>query len=112
MDLTIVSTVNPVLQEPYYPGMPLVSCFASSDRRFKDNSVDMGTGFDCLSPWANTNSSKISPEQMANRMILVSLMAAHNFTNYDGEWWHYSLQGEPFPETYFDFPIQKDCCVV
>ena len=77
---------------------------------FKDNSIDMGTGFDCLSPWANTQSDKITAEQMANRTVLVNLMAEHNFTNYDGEWWHYTLQGEPFPDTYFDFPIQKDCC--
>lgn len=111
MDLTIVSLANPVEQETYYPGQPLVSCFASADRRFKDNSIDMGTGFDCLSPWANTASDKVSAEQMANRLVLVDLMAGRNFTNYDGEWWHYTFQGEPFPETYYDFPIQKDCCV-
>jgi D-alanyl-D-alanine dipeptidase len=42
-------------------------------------------------------------------MILVNLMSRNNFTNYSGEWWHYTLRSEPYPDTYFDFPIQKEC---
>ena len=36
-------------------------------------------------------------------------MQSQGFVNYSEEWWHYTLQGEPFPDTYFDFPIQRDC---
>jgi zinc D-Ala-D-Ala dipeptidase len=50
-----------------------------------------------------------SDEQHDNRMILLNLMEVGEFKNYAGEWWHYTLQNEPFPDTYFDFPIQRDC---
>jgi D-alanyl-D-alanine dipeptidase len=32
-------------------------------------------------------------------------MTASGFGAYDLEWWHYTLDDEPFPDTYFDFPI-------
>lgn len=108
VDLTIVKL--PIQsQEIYYPGQPLVNCYAPYNERFYDNSIDMGTGFDCLSPYANTNTDLVGSEQHDNRMILFNLMSSKNFTNYSGEWWHYTLQNEPFPNTYFNFPIQK-CC--
>lgn len=53
VDLTLVPYPVPS-QEVYYPGQPLVNCFDTVERRFHDNTLDMGTGFDCLSPYANT----------------------------------------------------------
>ena len=44
---------------------------------------------------------------MANRLLLKSLMEKHGFINYDKEWWHYTLADEPFPDTYFDFPVAQ-----
>ena len=32
-------------------------------------------------------------------------MEASGFERYDCEWWHYVLSDEPYPDTYFDFPI-------
>jgi D-alanyl-D-alanine dipeptidase len=38
--------------------------------------------------------------------MLVSAIARHGFKNYDKEWWHYTLENEPYPDTVFDFPIE------
>ena len=48
----------------------------------------------------------LSPEQFNNRMILRSLMLRHGFQPIDSEWWHFTLKDEPFPDTYFTFPVQ------
>ncbi len=68
--------------------------------------LDMGTHFDFFSPKSWTADPTIGPEQRANRMLLASVMRRHGFRGYDKEWWHFTLRGEPFPETYFDFPVQ------
>lgn len=47
----------------------------------------------------------ISEEQYANRMILRNAMLAHGFRPYDCEWWHFTLGDEPYPDTYFTFPV-------
>ena len=47
----------------------------------------------------------INQEQYDNRMILQKAMLAHGFKAYDCEWWHFTLANEPFPDTYFTFPI-------
>ena len=49
----------------------------------------------------------ITPEQFQNRMILRQAMMRHGFRPFDTEWWHFTLDKEPFPETYFTFPVQK-----
>lgn len=50
---------------------------------------------------------KISAEQFRNRMILRAAMMKHGFRPYDNEWWHFTLRDEPYPNTYFDFPVQR-----
>ncbi len=104
VDLTIVPLPLPP-QETYLPGQPLYECFLDADRRFKDNSIDMGTGFDCFHEYSHTANPKIGAQQRLNRLALKSLMEKHGFVNYEMEWWHYTLRNEPFPDTYFDFPI-------
>lgn len=47
----------------------------------------------------------INEQQYRNRMILREAMLAHGFKPYDCEWWHFTLRDEPFPDTYFTFPI-------
>jgi D-alanyl-D-alanine dipeptidase len=66
----------------------------------------MGTPFDFFSPKSWTADPTISPEQHANRMLLAAAMGHRGFRGYDKEWWHFTLRGEPFPETYFDFPVR------
>ena len=48
----------------------------------------------------------ITPDQFHNRMILRQAMLRHGFMPFDTEWWHFTLKDEPFPETYFTFPVQ------
>jgi len=68
--------------------------------------LDMGTPFDFFSPKSWPASPAVTPEQHANRMLLASAMRRRGFRPYDREWWHFTLRGEPFPATYFDFPVK------
>jgi D-alanyl-D-alanine dipeptidase len=67
--------------------------------------VDMGSGFDFFGEISHHGTDLITPEQAANRSILRDAMVAAGFAPYPEEWWHYSLVGEPYPDTYFDFPV-------
>ena len=49
----------------------------------------------------------ITAEQFANRMILRAAMLRHGFKPLDTEWWHFTLKDEPFPDTYFNFPVKQ-----
>lgn len=49
----------------------------------------------------------ITQQQYDNRMILQKAMTSHGFKPYDCEWWHFTLLNEPFPNTYFTFPIAR-----
>ncbi len=53
-----------------------------------------------------TNDS-ITPAQFANRMMLRNAMIRHGFKPLDTEWWHFTLKDEPFPDTYFTFPVKQ-----
>jgi D-alanyl-D-alanine dipeptidase len=68
--------------------------------------LDMGTHFDFFSPKSWTDDPTVSPQQHANRMVLADAMRRRGFRGYDKEWWHFTLRAEPFPDTYFDFPVQ------
>ncbi len=104
LDLTIVPVPVPE-QEAYHPGRELSACFLPASDRFRDSSIDMGTGFDCFHTLAHTANKEVGPVQRANRLLLKTLMERQGFVNYDLEWWHFTLKNEPFPNTYFDFPI-------
>ncbi|MFD1659610.1 M15 family metallopeptidase [Streptomyces caeni] len=104
MDLTIVRLpAGPT--RPYVPGRPLVPCYAPRDQRFPDNSVDMGTGFDCFDTLAHTDNPRIVGEQRANRELLKGTLHKLGLVNLAEEWWHYTYEPEPYPDTYFDFPV-------
>ncbi|MBO6169653.1 MAG: phosphatase PAP2 family protein [Bacteroidales bacterium] len=49
----------------------------------------------------------ISQEQFANRMLLRKVMLSHGFKPLDSEWWHFTLNNEPFPNNYFNFPVSE-----
>ena len=68
--------------------------------------IDMGTGFDFFGPESRPENPTMSPAQHAHRLLLKVLMDRHDFNPYPMEWWHFTLRNEPFPETYFDFPVQ------
>ncbi len=105
VDLTIVPLPVPP-QEEYKPGQKLFECFMPAKRRFQDNSIDMGTGFDCFHELSHPANQKVKPQQRAARLLLKTLMEKQGFRYYDKEWWHFTLKDEPFPDTYFDFPIE------
>jgi D-alanyl-D-alanine dipeptidase len=69
------------------------------------DALDMGTPFDFLSPQSGMN-GKVSAEARANRKTLADAMRARGFISYDKEWWHFTLRNEPFPNSYFDFPVR------
>lgn len=68
--------------------------------------LDMGSSFDFFGPISWPDTHEINAQQRANRLLLRRLMLEHGFAPYPKEWWHFSLKDEPFPDTYFDFPIQ------
>ena len=108
VDLTLVETPG-IANPPYVPGQPLVDCAAPQEIRFPDDSIDMGTGFDCFDTLANTADPRIGGDQFKNRTVLLEGLAREGFVNYDKEWWHYTYaptdRGEPYPDTFFDFPV-------
>ncbi|MFJ5179779.1 M15 family metallopeptidase [Streptomyces griseoviridis] len=106
MDLTIVGLpARPT--RPYRPGEPLVPCYAPRAARFPDNSLDMGTGFDCFDPLAHTLDPRVQGRQRANRLLLKTTLEDLGFVNLAEEWWHYTFTPEPHPDTYFDFPVTR-----
>lgn len=74
------------------------------DEAGSTHEFDMGSGFDFfgLESWPDSHS--VSAQQRANRVLLRNLMIANGFSPYAQEWWHFTLRGEPHPDTYFDFP--------
>ena len=67
--------------------------------------LDMGSPFDLFSEVSHPDCREISEEQFANRMLLQHAMCRNGFQPIDCEWWHFTLQNEPYPETYFNFPV-------
>lgn len=68
--------------------------------------LDMGSNFDLFSVKSWPDNSDVSPQHRANRLLLRTLMMKHGFVPYSKEWWHFSLEKEPYPTTYFDFPVK------
>ena len=69
--------------------------------------VAMGGGHDLMDPISHHGARDITPAEARNRQQLCSIMERCGFVRYDCEWWHYTLRDEPFPDTYFDFPITQ-----
>lgn len=74
--------------------------------RTTEQDLDMGTIFDFFGEASHTASNMISDKAKKNRILLLQLMEQHGFINYEKEWWHFRLKNEPFPYTYFDFPVR------
>ena len=102
VDLTLVRL--PARAQPRWDGS-LRPCY--SRRRFPDNGVNMGTGYDCFDTLAHTLDPRIKGRARANRLLLKRTLEAAGFENYENEWWHYTLAGEPYPDRYFDFPVER-----
>lgn len=83
-----------------------------------EQEVDMGGTFDWFGPESHPSfggdpktgrykpNNQITEEQFHNRMILREAMIRHGFKPVGSEWWHFTLKNEPYPHTYFTFPVE------
>ena len=69
--------------------------------------VDMGGTFDYFGERSHPDYKNITDQQYKNRMILREAMMDHGFKPLDEEWWHFTLENEPYPDTYFTFPVNE-----
>lgn len=120
------ANVNDTLMKPYfYPALDKSVLFAQGYIAKKsghtrgstvdltlfdmktEKEVDMGGTFDWFGPESHPDFRGITPAQYANRMILRRAMMRHGFKPISSEWWHFTLKKEPFPNTYFTFPVKQ-----
>lgn len=105
VDLTIMPNTTPTT-DTYKPGQALVACTAPYGKRFKDGSIDMGTGYDCMDELSHSSNQSLNKTALKNRKLLSKLMQENGFKPYPEEWWHFTLKSEPFPDTYFNFLVK------
>jgi len=103
VDLTVVPAGSSA--PAFEPGARYGNCDAAWRERAPDNSIDMGTGFDCFSARSYTHSSAISGAERANRDRLLAAMTKQGFHNYFREWWHFEYRRGSEPVAY-DVPIE------
>ncbi|HBJ89617.1 MAG TPA: peptidase M15 [Gammaproteobacteria bacterium] len=68
--------------------------------------LDMGTPWDFFDLTSWGESDALSVQQRANRALLRALMTKHGFMPLREEWWHFTLENEPYPDTYFNFLVR------
>ena len=68
--------------------------------------VDMGGTFDLFSEISHPDYKKLTKKQKKNRQILRDAMVKAGFNPIDSEWWHFTLNNEPYQDTYFDFDVE------
>jgi D-alanyl-D-alanine dipeptidase len=66
----------------------------------------MGTPFDFFSPHSWPSDRTVSRTAQRNRALLAQAMARRGFRPYGEEWWHFTLRHQPYPHSYFDFPVR------
>jgi len=100
VDLTLVPLGKEITET-----QAVAACSAPQGNEAPDGSLPMGTTFDCFDTKANLGAPGVSAREEENRETLRAAMLAHGFKDYSPEWWHFTLGKEPYPDTYFDFPI-------
>ena len=102
VDLTLVALPAP----PVAPSAAQAygACTGPAEARAPDNSVDMGTGFDCFDPLSHTKPAASPRRRRRWRRHLVEAMARQGFRNYHKEWWHFTLTRAPHGPA-FNVPI-------
>jgi D-alanyl-D-alanine dipeptidase len=104
VDLTLVPL--DAADNPGSTATNAIACTAPQGDLAPDGSEAMGTTFDCFDVKANTAAAGLTEVERKNRAVLVEAMRARGFNNYAKEWWHFTLSPEPYPDTFFDFPIE------
>ncbi len=113
-----------LMKNQYYPKVPKSQLFnlgfiASKSGHTRGSTVDltivdlktgkeldMGFPYDFFGVESHPFFKNITKEQQKNRFYLRKVMLANGFKPYDNEWWHFTLKNEPFPKTYFNFPVE------
>jgi zinc D-Ala-D-Ala dipeptidase len=105
VDLTLVRL--PAKPQPVWTRREfgLTPCTAPKARRYPDNSVGMGTSYDCFDTRSHTANARGRARR--NRRLLERTMEAAGFDGYSKEWWHFTLRDERYPDRYFDFPVAR-----
>ena len=105
VDLTLVKL--PAKPQPIWTRREfgLVPCTAPKPDRYPDNSVGMGTSYDCFDTRSHTFNGKGRARR--NRLLLKRTMEDAGFEYYANEWWHFTLRDERYPDRYFDFPVAR-----
>ncbi len=103
VDLSVVTKGSQ--QPPYDPAAHYGSCAGPSEARAPDNSLDMGTGYDCFDAKSWTRAAGLTAEQRKRRMLLLQAMTRRGFVNYKREWWHFSYPAAD-PRREYDFPVR------
>ena len=102
VDLTLV----PLPRQPaadFDPSANYGACIGPATERAPDDTIDMGTGFDCFDLKSHTGEENIAAEAKRRRTLLVNAMEKQGFRNYAREWWHFDYTGDG--GGYYDFPI-------
>ena len=68
--------------------------------------LNMGSPYDLFDEISSIENKNITHNQQALRLLLKRRMEKHGFKSYPKEWWHFTLEDEPYPDTYFDFPVE------
>ena len=108
---------NVLMKKIYYPELKKSELFELGYIAYKSghsrgstvdltiDTLDMGSSWDFFGSISHTFSSRVTLVQRAHRLLLKTLMEGQGYVNYKKEWWHFTLNHEPFSETYFDFTI-------
>lgn len=81
-------------------------CTELYEKRYHDDSLDMGTGFDCFDIRSHTLNDAIDKQAIKNRLLLKAVMEKHGFSNYRKEWWHYTYIDPEIKSIFYNFPIK------
>jgi len=113
-----------LMKKEYYPKVPKSELFklgyiASKSGHSRGSTLDltivsiatgkelnMGSPYDFFGEKSHVLHKNITAKQKANRLLLRNLMLTNGFKPYQYEWWHFTLKKEPFPDIYFNFPIE------
>jgi len=104
VDLTLIEK-SPAQVAAFDPAARYAACTAPAAERAPDDSLDMGTGYDCFDVNSHTASAAIGTESRRRRSTLVAAMAKHGFRSYHREWWHFEYAGAA-AAPHHDFPIR------
>lgn len=100
------STVDLTITELKNYSKTITNTDSNSTTYTFDEELDMGTAFDFFGERSHTANPNISDAAKSNRALLKEVMESVGFENYHLEWWHFTLKNEPFPDTYFSFPVK------